>query len=527
MEPHFIPVWEWESADQLPAGWRRGFEGWAYAKRLVLRNELDAERAAEPVEAEVEFHAGQLRDPQREIRVAAVAEQGGPGRELARQIRHLGVEDGRHRCRLWFLADLPAASARTWLILYGNSEAHEPHYRTDLRVAGEAYALTVENDYYEIRLAPTHGHLKSVRFRRGSASFSGYGPPMDPGAIGDGRHGVEGSVHWNPDWSDGHVGRYRVTNWTEPPEYEVVRGPVITRVERRGHPILGLGPLGKCEKVLARVAYTFWASTPCFLVETSLEVLEDVRFRDCRNDEWVGMQVSMPRQAWMTAEGKIGFGKMSWRGEDVQWLSFYNEENGDAFASLRLDYECSHPRFASPASVGIREHAWVRYPVRNALMRAGDFIREKNALLLHRYEPGRWGGFGMLMDWMARLRSPLAREDGPVAKKPLTRANVVDALGACRDLELYVDGQYDSRRIPGFCDLGLVRGVVIEGEDVRVDMVMPYAGRENWFDWFAETAETEIRRRIATVGKVEVARHSEPGWGPEQMTAGARRVLGL
>ena len=62
----------------------------------------------------------------------------------------------------------------------------------------------------------------------------------------------------------------------------------------------------------------------------------------------------------MTAEGEIGFGKMSWRGEDVQWLSFYNEENGDAFASLHLDYECSHPRFASPASVGIREHAWVR-----------------------------------------------------------------------------------------------------------------------------------------------------------------------
>ena len=63
MEPHFIPVCKWEFADQLPADWRRGFEGWAYAKRLVLRNELDGARAAEPVEVEVEFHAGQLRDP--------------------------------------------------------------------------------------------------------------------------------------------------------------------------------------------------------------------------------------------------------------------------------------------------------------------------------------------------------------------------------------------------------------------------------------------------------------------------------
>ena len=52
------------------------------------------------------------------------------------QIQHLGTEDGRYRCRLWFLAGLAAGSTHTWLVLYGNPSAPAPRYETDLRVQG-------------------------------------------------------------------------------------------------------------------------------------------------------------------------------------------------------------------------------------------------------------------------------------------------------------------------------------------------------------------------------------------------------
>ena len=49
-------------------------------------------------------------------------------------------------------------------------------------------------------------------------------------------------------------------------------------------------------------------------MESKLEVLGDVRFRNCRNDEWVGLIPALPEAAWMTRDGTIGFGPMSWRG---------------------------------------------------------------------------------------------------------------------------------------------------------------------------------------------------------------------
>jgi metal-sulfur cluster biosynthetic enzyme len=530
-EPLHIAVHEWQEAESLPPGWRVGFEDWAFAKQLCVRNELAAPRLAEPVELEVEFHADQVTDPVREVRVLAVPAGAEPGESLATeipsQIHHVDNDDNRHRCRLYFLANLSPSSTHTWLVLYGNPAATVSRYETDLRVTGQEYALTVENAFYRIELAPTTGHLKSVTFLQGAASFSGFGPPMDPGVIGDGKHGVEGSVHWNPDWSDGHTGRYRVTNWPRPPHYTVIRGPVYTRVERWGHPILGLGPCGNYEKVRARVVYTFWASQPYVIMESSLEILQDVRFRDCRNDEWVGMGASMPQQAWMMANGELGFGRHGWQNEDPAWMSFYNEDNGDAFATLRLDYECTHPHFPAPASVAILDRAWVRYPVRNVIMRAGDVIREKNAILVHRYTPGPHDGFAMLMDCHARLRSPLSQEDVPVTKKPLTEPNVVDALRACRDLEIYVEGNYNSRRTPGLYDLGLVRDVEIDGEDVHLTMIMPCEGRRTWFEWFSEVAEQEIRRRLEPVGDVTVKLTDTPTWSPLLMSIGARRIMGF
>ena len=523
---YYLAVNEWDSREALPPEWGEWPEAWPFYKQLNLRNPIDTPRTNEPVEVDVEFYADQVSDLAREVRVVEVASDSGPLREVPSQVHSVFAEDEAHYCRLFFLADLGPQQRKTYLIFYGNPDCAPPTYETDLEICGEAYALDIENSYYRVELARSMGQLKSLFFKQGTASYVGHGPPMSGG------HGVESTIHWNPDWSDAHAGRYRVTNWPKPPHYEVVRGPVCLRLRRWGHPILALGPaVGQPHKVVATITYTFYASTPYFLMESRLEAVEEVEFLDCRNDEWVGgMEPCLPEAAWMTREGEIGFGSKSWR-QNPAWMSFYNRETGDGFATLGLDYECTHPSWPEPANVAISNPYWDRCPLLNTLMRRGDFISERNAYLVHRYEPPREHGFGMLMDYYRILSSPLVQEEPPLATRPLTVANVLDALRSCYDTEVYTRSRLrprDTRRKRlSVVDLGLVRRVDIAGDRVRIALVLPYEGRQTWFGYYASTMEEQILQRIAGVAAVEVEQVREPSWRPEQMKLKAQRWLGL
>ena len=261
-------------------------------------------------------------------------------------------------------------------------------------------------------------------------------------------------------------------------------------------------------------------------MESRLSVQEDVRFRDCRNDEGVDMAPSMPLAAWMI-DGEIGFGSQSWQRRDPSWLTFYSEETGDGFATVRLDYECTHPHFPAPAAVAIHKRHWVRCPLRNAILRRGDFIHERNAYVTHRYAPGRERGFGMLMDTCRQLSQPLVQADEEAPRRRLSAAAVMDALRDCRDLELYLDGSYDTARTPNFVDLGFIRDVRVDGVVVHVTHVLPYAGRSSWLDWFTETMVEAIQRRVEGVREVRTELATGPAWRPDQIDPAARRRMGL
>ncbi len=254
---HYIPANEWEPAAALPQEWGEWEDGWKFFKRLDLRNTIDLARENEPIEMDVEFHSSQVSDLAREIRVVEVVSASGPLREVPSQVYGDLAEEDTRRCRLFFIARLQANETKTYLIFYGNPAAPPPAYETDLVISGEGYGLDVENEYYRVGLARSMGQLKSLEFKQSGAAFAR--------ASG---HGVEGSIHWNPDWSDEHTGRYRITNWPEPPNYSVVRGPICLRLKRWGHPILALGPeVGRPHKVVATVTYTFYSSVPYILME--------------------------------------------------------------------------------------------------------------------------------------------------------------------------------------------------------------------------------------------------------------------
>ena len=502
-----------------------------------MTNSTQLARDPEPVEVDVDFHAGQLGDPEREVRVVQVSRDGSAAREIPSQAHALPGDEETKSARVIFLASLAAGGERTYLLFYGNASASPPSYDTDLVVTGEGYGLTVDNPFYRIVLAPSMGQIKHIYYKTESevghepgSSILGFGPPMDGG------HGVEGTTHWGPDWSDEHTGRYRITSWEEPPNYAELRGPVCVRLTRSGHPILSVGPgIGRSHHVMATVIYTFFASTPYFLMESRLDVLEEVRFRDCRNDEWVGMIPAMPEVAWMERDGTIGSGPRSWKRADPAWMTYFNRTTRDGFASIHLIGDCTHPAWEDPCLVSINPStmrartrgAWVRYPLRHATMRPGDYVREQNAYLLYRYEPPRDQGFGMLTDHHRRLTTPLVAAEAAPAPKPISVDNAMDALRGVYDHELYIEGTLWGDRLVSIVDLGLVRGVAIDGNDLTVRLVMPYRGRETWFDWFAGNIEARLRERLEGVGRVEVPCVREPAWSPDEMNRRARRLMAL
>ena len=514
----YIPAHDWDAAEDLPQGWDPQ-PGWRYAKRLVLTNDTADERRFEPIEVDIDFHSGHITTLVREVRVARVVGDAGPLEEVPSQVHLIEHEDEVLRCRLFFLADVSAGGSTTYLVLYGNPDAPAPAYETDLKISGEGYALEVENEYYCAVLSKLSGNLKSLDPKGWQAVF-------DSG----GGHGVEGTIHWGPDWSDERVGRYRLTSWDGPPmfDYEVMGGPVCMRVRRWGHPILSLGPqVGRPHKVMATVTYTFWAGQPYLIMESKLEVLEDVRFRDCRNDEFV-IGEDLPDRAWMGPDGEIGIGSKGWNRADPRWMTYFNRETGEGFGSVHLEFENTNPNWTVPDGAGFsRTGVWVRAPVHHANMQAGDHVYEKSAVVMHRFvEGGEQSGFGDIVGHQQRLLHPIAQAEAPPAPKPVTFDHVMDALQGTNEFELYVMGSPWDQRQLSFVDIGIVRNVAVDGGDIRVDIAMPYAGRETWFDWFADCIKEQIDARLRDVGNVDVRLVREPKWTPQQMSDRARRAIG-
>jgi metal-sulfur cluster biosynthetic enzyme len=520
---YYIPANEWDFLESPGPAW----EGWCFTKGIDLTNPLAVARKYTPIEVDVDFRADQVTHLADEVRVAAV-EPDGSLREVPSQVYGDHAEDDVRRCRLFFLADFDPKATKAFRILYGNPAPSAPTWTTDLQVSGEAWALDIENQYYRIELARSMGQLKSIVYKN-SGLLLGKGRSAE-GAYGG--HGVEGSIHHNPDWSDEFTGRYRLTSWTEPPNHEVIRGPVCVRTTRWGHPILALGPgVGQTRKVVARSTYTFWAHQPYFTLESRLEVLEDVRWSDCRNDEWVGIGRDLPEVAWSMDNEQIGHGEMHWSRQDPAWLTVYSGATGDGFASIRLAYECTHPDWHEPDTVAINDQwggLWVRYPLRNALMRAGDYVHEKNAYLLHRFEPHNGHGFDILTGYTEALKSsPKQEEPATPRARPLSVANVRDALRCCFDTEIYIKGSPFSRRRLSYLDLGWIRDVRIEGVNVQIDLVLPYAGREASLTRFFENIQSQVRGLVGGVGEVLVRHVREPAWTQDDMTCKGRREMGL
>ena len=141
-------------------------------------------------------------------------------------------------------------------------------------------------------------------------------------------------------------------------------------------------------------------------------------------------------------------------------------------------------------------------------------------------EEGEHSGFADLIAHQQRLLHPITQAEVTPIPKPVTHENAMDALRGTNEFELYLEGSPWGQRQLSFVDTGIVRKVVVDGGDIYIDLVMPYAGRETWFDWFSSCIEVQFAARLTGVDNVEIRRVYEPKWTPKQMSDRAHRAIG-
>ena len=226
---HFVPV------DALPKVWSAWAAGWMYAKPFTLFETVGIARELEPIELAVAFRADQVDDLGRELRVARVNPASRVLEEVACQVAAESRRGDFRHCQLIFQADVAAHQQATYFIFHGNALAERTDYASGLRTSGEGYGLDIENQYFLARLSRQEGQLERLVSKRQ------HGLELYAGGKG---HGEPPGIDWAHDYVDvDGFQKLRMRNWPACPNFEVERGPLLTRIRRWGFPYSPIHPL--------------------------------------------------------------------------------------------------------------------------------------------------------------------------------------------------------------------------------------------------------------------------------------------
>ena len=229
-----------------------------------------------------------------------------------------------------FLANLKPKEKASYLIFYNNPTAPKPAYVSDLKVlgagSGQAVGKTIENSFYKVTLNKKSGVIYEIMEKSSKTLFE---------------HKLEtnGSIHWNPClYSPPHTWTH-TSDWESPP-YVEVHGPVFYSIRMAA-------PLPFYPQVLCSVSYHFYANLPYILVQTTIDVNENMFVQALRNGEIVFNKKVFKNVGYKTIEGRvedIDLGRTRMHPDhvitlrpDTPWVTFYNQDRGVAFANLYLD----------------------------------------------------------------------------------------------------------------------------------------------------------------------------------------------
>ena len=516
--------------DVLPKAWAQWAHGWAFYKVLELRETKGLDREQEPIDVRLGFRPDQVGDLQREVRVARLDQAQGTLREVVCQIYGESYADGERYARLVFLADVPA-QGRTWyLVLYGNPLAELPAYGTDLQVSGEGYGLDIHNQHYGVRLSRQTGQLERLTYEgeRGMELF----------AAGDG-HGEPPHIDWAHDYvASNNFQKFRMTNWAECPNYEVVKGPLCVQVRRWGFPHSPAHPLFTPSRMHMDVKYTFYAGLPYFFKEGRMEAVKEFEITYLRDDEWVLSQGPFTDLVWMDRNGVLHEGAVAAGHSDDLWgVGFFHRDTRDAFIALFLEHSAENfdalYHSGSPTlNYNVDKQIWSRWSARDGpRFKDGAVLKQRNAYLVIRYEetaevermrnrllqPLQVGIGGLPKDINAAPGQALARVGETLETAPL-KPVLWAALRQVKDGQLYT---VDANVV----DMGYIYDLRVQGDRVHVLMTMPHRGRPQ-YGYLAHPVRQQLLE-VDGVRQVVVNFTWEPPWTASRLTPKGRQMMGL
>jgi len=519
----------------LPRPWREWAVGWRYFQVIAHDETIGVARAPEPVEVLLSLPAAQVTSPMREIRVARIAD--GQLTEVVSQV-HSEVRRGNEwSCRVVFVARSAAYTRAQYLVLFGNPDAEFPQYSTDLVTRGEGFGLDIENDFFKASLSRQMGQLERLTFKRehGLELFAG----------GEG-HGEPPGIDWAHDYvGSGNFQKFRITLWDTCPDYEVIRGPLVTIVRRWGFPYSPVHPVFSPSRLHVYIEYRFLAGVPWLVKSGRMEALTDFEADALRDDEWVFSGQSFTDSVWMDEGGTLHTGPVPQGQQDNLWgVGFVHKKAEDAFIALFLEHRAEGLPSVRHSGAPLffykwHGHVWSRYPLPGREMKAGTVLHQRNAYLaLHYRESGAQlverirremmnplkVSEGELPQAGAAVKGRLARP-GEAGDSPISKQVLWEALRDCKDEQLY-------KANPSVVDLGLVYDLRVRGDTVHVVMAMPHRGRPRigFFSFGSGGNSVPVRQRLMKVPGVRnvvVEQTWEPGWSSNRLTPAGRAALGL
>jgi len=468
----------------LPAPWVQWAHGWSFCKPLSLFETVGIPRTDEPVDLTAAFPVHQTTDLFREVRVARIDPDRGTLHEVPCQIDDDTRRGPQRRCRIIFFADVPAHAQATYLIFYGNPNAERTDYVSDLRTTGQGYALDIDNNHYLARLARQTGQLERLTYKREHS--------LELYAGGKG-HGEPPGIDWGHDYVD-HDGfqKYRMRNWAECPNYQVVAGPLCVRVRRFGFPHSPLHPVFAPARMHMDQTYRFYARLPYFLKTGRMDVVKDFSIQAMRDDEWVFSGYSFTDLLWIDRNGKLHEGPVpADQANDIWGVGFFHQTSRDAFIALHLDHSAQGLdaiNHSGPPTLHYAGHGqlWSRYPANQADLKAATSIRQNIAYFVTPYPEKN--AAQQIEAIRHRLLNPLeltindlppapnAKAAGSLARPGETPESAPLKPAIWKALRTVKDEQF-YKADANVVDMGYVYDVRVRDGQVIVIVTMPHRGR--------------------------------------------------
>lgn len=376
--------------ETAPANGGFPFSGWKEHRVLGLRDDFGIERKQAPYMMFISDEADRVQSWTKELRVAAYDLKTGETHEIPSQVfyekRRFDTpkqESTYTTCQAAILVDVPANGKAYYIIAYGNDATEAPAYDSDLKVSQRDDGATwIENEFYEVQLDPQNQSINGFRPKQfGVGEKRTFGFPEKPGY----------TLHYNPDvWVKNRPWTH-TKGWNPPPKRVMQQGPVAVAWRRWGH-------LPEATEVDVNVTYHFFAKTPYVLVESTIDIREDLVVNALRNEEVVFMpSTEVDHAGWRRQNGEIDYRPMV-QGEgltpgivnivaaEAPYVCLTREDNGIGLASIRLKQHAGTrgawpPVIASTATI-IADYGWnFRYWSRSLVYPWGDYVPDHPVVL--------------------------------------------------------------------------------------------------------------------------------------------------